>query len=82
MSAKKTIRRILFRKYRERNKESMTKEEAITPEEFKEQMASMRKIDDEEERHYKMDCLMMEVLNQLGYEEGTIIFDNTEKWYS
>jgi len=54
----------------------------IAPKEFKERMAHIAKISDEEERHVKMDDLMVEVLNRLGYEEGTRIFENTEKWYS
>lgn len=54
----------------------------ITPEKFKERMAHIAEIGEEEECHVKMDDLMVEVLNQLGYREGTMIFENTEKWYS
>jgi len=54
----------------------------IAPKEFKERMAHLAEIDDKEERHSKMDDLMVEVLSQLGYEEGARIFENTEKWYA
>ena len=54
----------------------------ITPEEFKELMAHMAEINNEEARHYRMDYCMVELLNQLGYEEGTKIFKNTDKWYA
>ena len=54
----------------------------ITPKEFKERMAHIAEIDDEEARHSEMDDFMVEVLNQLGYEEGTKIFEDVEKWYS
>ncbi len=54
----------------------------ITSKEFKERMAYLAEIEDEETRHSKMDDFMVEVLNQLGYEEGTKIFEDVEKWYS
>lgn len=57
-------------------------EVAITPKEFKEQMAHIAETDDKEARHYGMDCCMVELLNQFGYEEGTKIFENTKKWYA
>ena len=54
----------------------------ITPEEFKELMAHIAETDNEEARHYEMDCCMVELLNLLGYEEGIKIFKSTDKWFS
>lgn len=38
--------------------------------------------EDPETKHYEADRLMIAVLNQLGYDKGTKIFESMEKWYS
>lgn len=45
-------------------------------------MAEIANSDDTETKHYEADQLMIAVLNQLGYDEGTKIFENMDKWYS
>jgi hypothetical protein len=56
----------------------------MTPEEFKEKMAKITKEYelDEEVGHIKMDRLICEVLNELGYHEGIKIFEEFPKWYA
>ena len=56
--------------------------EIISPQQFAEQMREIAKDKDREFRHVWMDKLMVKVLNQLGYEEGTQVFDSTMKWYA
>lgn len=56
-------------------------EESITPEMFAEQMRIFAADDDEEIRHISADRLMIKVLEQLGFKEGTEIFNNMGKWY-
>ena len=61
----------------------------ISPDEFQKKMKEIQiALDtgflrlDNEEAHIKMDALMCEVLEKLGYKEGIEIFNNTPKWYS
>ena len=56
--------------------------QTMTPEEFKERMLDLNRIDDEEIFHDKADELICEVMTSLGYGEGIEIFDNHAKWYS
>ena len=58
------------------------KKNILTPEEFKEQMAKLARIEDQEGVHVLMDKLMCELLVNLGYEEGVEIFKATDKWYA
>ena len=56
----------------------------ITPREFEERMAKIsndRSLD-KEEKHMDADCLMVKVLNSLGFSTGTQIFEEMEKWYA
>lgn len=58
--------------------------EIMTPEEFAETMQSILEHyeSDFETRHCRMDALMVDVLESLGYGEGTHIFRYTPKWYA
>lgn len=55
-----------------------------TPEEFAEMMHSIAdtREKDEEWMHIEMDTVMMNLLIELGYEEGVMIFNKTPKWYA
>ena len=37
---------------------------------------------DKEEMHVVMDAYLLQVLEELGYEEGVKIFEETPKWYA
>ncbi len=37
---------------------------------------------DEEKAHSSADRLMCQLLRQLGYEEGVVVFEHAKKWYS
>ena len=67
-----------------RGEEKEDEEEPITPEMFAEKMRGIanRYYGDEEMGHIQADGLMIVLLEQLGYKEGTEIFDNMAKWYS
>ena len=56
----------------------------VTPKEFEIKMREISILaeEDEEQAHKKADRLMCEVLNSLGYEVGTRIFDSMPKWYA
>lgn len=56
----------------------------MTSLEFYEKMLQIREDykGDEEVCHCRMDDLMCEALNDLGYEAGVRVFETTEKWYS
>lgn len=53
----------------------------MTPEEFEIKMKELQK-NDTETSHRRMDGLMCELLEELGYEDGIQIFYDTYKWYS
>lgn len=57
-------------------------DEPITPEMFAEKMRELANEWNEETGHICADDLMVKVLNQLGYGEGTEIFEGMSKWYS
>lgn len=57
-------------------------DEYITPQKFAEEMRELANDWDEETGHICADDLMVKVLNQLGYGEGTEIFEGMSKWYS
>ena len=59
-------------------------EAAVTPEDFAKRMIKLKERcgHDPEYCHSKMDHLMCSVLNQLGYEHGVKVFEDTEKWYA
>lgn len=59
----------------------------MTKEEFYNKMLELKKkhIDDEDDKevfHYNADCLMCDLLSELGYREGAELFLNEPKWYS
>ena len=55
-----------------------------TPEEFREIMLNMGYlyVDDVEFRHIRMDDLMCELLESLGYGEGVKIFKGSRRHYA
>lgn len=58
-----------------------------TPEEFAKEMQNIRQRvyienDDQEESHYQMDMLMVDLLDSLGYGEGVQVFLDTPRWYA
>lgn len=59
-------------------------EYVMSPREFADEMRniSVRCGHDLDLMHREMDGLMEYVLTQLGYEEGTEVFDSVHKWYS
>lgn len=56
----------------------------MDPQKFYEKMDQIRMQykSDLEACHVEMDDLMCKVLNELGYEAGVRVFENTEKWYA
>jgi len=95
--AKRAIEEVIkpHYEYIERQKEQKEKNlggmilmnKVMNPEEFKKKMKEIQIeyeciTHDTEEVHIKMDKLMCEVLENLGYKEGIEIFNNTPKWYS
>lgn len=59
------------------------KEGIMTPEEFRIKMEELQKNDiDTEITHRSMDRLMCDLLEELGYGDGLLVFNNTRKWYS
>ena len=60
----------------------MPKAKAMTPEEFLEKMREQAENYDIEKVHSRMDDLLCEVLESLGYEEGVRVFQDNEKWYA
>lgn len=59
-----------------------TTENIPTPEELAERMRDAAKDDDQECRHYTMDGILLDVLEQLGYGEAVKIFRETPAWYA
>lgn len=53
----------------------MTKEEAIS---------ELKKADelDTESAHYRADEILCELLNSLGYQDVTEVYNNIHKWYA
>ena len=63
------------------------KQNPLTPEQFANEMAKIHKdylIDREDEElcHIEMDNLIINMLIDLGYEDGVYIFEHTKKWYA
>ncbi len=63
------------------------KQNPLTPEQFANEMIKLHKdylIDreDEEVCHIEMDNLIINMLIDLGYEDGAYIFEHTKKWYA
>lgn len=56
----------------------------ISPQEFAEEMKNIVDTDrgDWETAHILADSLMLETLEELGYEDGCKIFDKMPKWYA
>lgn len=56
----------------------------MTKEDFKREMQDIIEQSDcdWECAHYRADELIIELLNELGYNEGAKIFDDMPKWYS
>lgn len=59
-------------------------ETPMTPDEFAKRMKHLATSNpgDPEYFHRDADCLMMNLLNQLGYQDGVKIFSETKKFYS
>ena len=51
-------------------------------EEFNIRMKEISKMEDKENRHIAADALMMEALEDLGYNEGINMFGSMGKWYA
>lgn len=65
--------------------EAMSGEKPIpSPEEFEKQMKEVvdKYPDDPEASHGKMDDLMMDLLNNLGYGAAVKVFDDSHRWYA
>lgn len=60
----------------------ITDENVPTPGELAERMRDASTDDDQECRHYKMDGILLDVLEQLGYDEAVKIFRETPMWYA
>jgi len=54
----------------------------MTKEEFRDRMQKIFESKDKEWRHAEADDLMCELLESLGYEEGTSVFRKADKWYA
>lgn len=56
---------------------------AISPQEFYEEMKAISIAYDRDpvQLHKKMDELMRQTLNQLGYFDGICVFMRAERWY-
>lgn len=54
----------------------------ISPEEFCDRMSKLAEIGDKEASHSKMDDLLLETLDAIGYSGGVSVFKNAEKYYS
>lgn len=57
-------------------------EEIPTPEEAREHILCLQKIDSTPERHEAMDDYLMTILEKLGYKKAVDVFNNTDKWYA
>jgi len=66
----------------------MAKEKATTPDEFYEKMEDITGFDglryfcDPEGSHSQADDLLCEVLREMGYGAGIVLFENMPKWYA
>jgi hypothetical protein len=63
------------------------KQNPLTPEQFANEITKIHKdylIDREDEElcHIEMDNLIVNMLIDLGYEDGACIFEHTKKWYA
>jgi len=57
----------------------------MTPQEFKEKMIEIFPLDgshEEDTAHVAGDKLMCQLLTELGYIDGVMIFITSDKWYS
>jgi len=56
----------------------------MTPYEFRKKMILLKRNvgRSEEECHIKMDALMCQLLEELGYGKGVKVFKDTYKWYA
>lgn len=54
----------------------------MTPQEFKERMEHIATVGDIEEGHAEADRLMCELLRELGYKDGVVVYDAMNKWYA
>lgn len=61
---------------------TLSEEEIPTPEEAREHILCLQKIDSTPERHIAMDDYLMAILEKLGYKEAVDAFNNTDKWYA
>lgn len=70
-----------------KNKKNIPKSTPLSPDEFAKCMAGLYlkyviEEDDEEAAHIEMDRLIGNLLINLGYEDGVMIFRETPKWYA
>jgi hypothetical protein len=59
----------------------------MTPEQFRDEMASILKADqergaDHEETHLAADHVMCELLRELGYGDGVDCYEQMKRWYA
>ncbi len=54
----------------------------MTPEEFAAQMRNINRSLDVEGKHGEADDLMCQLLRELGYAEGVVIFEAMDRWYA
>ena len=54
----------------------------ISPEQFAADMRDIFATSDIEEGHFIADSLMCDLLRELGYGEGVLVFEDQEKWYA
>lgn len=70
-----------------KNKKSIPKSTPLSPDEFAKRMAELHikyiiEEDDEEDAHREMDRLITNLLIDLGYEDGVLVFRETPKYYA
>lgn len=53
----------------------------MTPEEFERKMKEIAKERHVDDRHYEANCLMANLLKELGYGNGIDVYDEFDKYY-
>lgn len=53
----------------------------MTPKEFEQKMREIANEWNAEDRHYEADCLMADLLKELGYSAGIEVYDEFDKYY-
>lgn len=70
-----------------KNRKDIPKSTPLSPDEFAKRMAELHvkyiiEEDDNEDAHREMDRLITNILIDLGYEDGVMIFRETPKYYT